>query len=104
MTTWWENKGRIAYQSLGSCVDMALEKGNAEIAIVCGLPLVKLAQAEGANYFGTEGQYNYNSAVSLARESVKLADKEGLPGFLEGDKREIEETLKGMGFYYFRER
>lgn len=99
MTTWWEDKGRSAYRSLGECVDMALEEGNSEIAIICGLPLIKLAQAEGANYFGTEGYYNYNSAADLAKEAVELADKEGLPAFLESDKREIKDTLKGMGFY-----
>ena len=60
--------GKRAYEALGECVETALEEENSEVAVICALPLAKLAEAEQANYFGYEGYYNYNRLLSLLRK------------------------------------
>ena len=96
---WWEEKGRKAYESLGECTQYAIEDENPEIAVICGYPLLKLAEVEGANYFGTQGYYNYNSAHEMAKEAVKLADKKGVPSWMRDEVKEMKETLKTDGWY-----
>jgi len=90
--------GQEAYEKLAVCVMDALEEENSEYAVICGLPLVKLAQAEGANYFGYEGVWNYNIAVELAKKALEFAKEEGVPRWLEDDLQEIERTLREMGY------
>ncbi len=88
--------GKEAYRALIECVDTAIEEDNSEIAVICALPLAKLAQAEGANYFGYEGGYNYNVALNTAREALEYAKEEGVPSWLRDDLRELEETLRRL--------
>ena len=95
---WWEEKGREAYRALGECVEYAIDDENSDIAVICGFPLLKLAEVEGANYFGTEGYYNYNTAHELAKEVVKLADKEGVPSWLQDEVKEMKKILKEGGW------
>ena len=64
------------------------------MAVICALPLVKLAEAEGANYFGYEGVIDYNDAINLAKEALKFAEKEGVPSWLEDDLEELRRTLR----------
>ena len=99
MSEWWEEKGKEAYRALGECTETALEDENSEIAVICGYPLLKLAEVEGANYFGTEGYYNYNTAHELAKEAISLAEKEGIPSFLKDELSEMKRTLKKEGWY-----
>ena len=98
MAEWWKHTGHTIYQSLGKCTERSLEDGNSEMALICGAPLLRLAQIEGANYFGYEGEYNYNTSVDLAREVVDLAEKEGAPDFLRGYVKEMKDVLKEMGY------
>jgi hypothetical protein len=88
--------GKNAYKALSECVQTAIDEENSEIAVICGLPLVKLASAEGANYFGYENHYNYNTAVGLAKNVTKLADKLGVPRWLRDDITDIKKTLKEL--------
>lgn len=88
----WE-KGKEAYKVLGECVEDAIADNNAEMAIVCGYPLLKLAEAERATYFGYEGAWDYNRALELAEEAVKLADKEGVPSWMEGIVDDMRKTI-----------
>jgi len=90
--------GQEAYEKLAICVMDSLEEQDSEFAVICGLPLVKLAQVEGANYFGYEGDWNYNIAVELAKKARDFAKKAGVPDWLEDDLAEMEETLKEMGW------
>lgn len=88
--------GKRAYEALGECVETALEEENSEVAVICALPLAKLAEAEQANYFGYEGYYNYNRAINIAEEALEFAKEEGVPRWLEDDLRELERTIKRL--------
>ena len=94
---WWEEKGKEAYRVLGECVEYAISDENPEMAVICGYPLLKMAEVEKANYFGYEGYWNYNTAWQLAKEAVKLADKEGVPSWMEDAVEDMKKTLKRMG-------
>jgi len=94
---WWEEKGREAYRVLGECVQYAIEDENAEMAIVCGYPLLKMAEVEKASFFGYEGKYNYNTAIYLAEEALKLAKKEGVVTWMRDAVKDMEKTLRKMG-------
>lgn len=94
---WWEEKGKEAYKVLGECVQQALLDENSEMAIICGYPLLKMAEVEKANYFGYEGFWNFNTAWKLAKEAVELAEKEGVPSWMEDAVKDMKKTLKEMG-------
>lgn len=90
-----EKKGIKAYKALIDCVNAALEEESSEYAVICALPLIKLAVAEGANYFGFEDlYYNHRTAINVAKEAVKFAEKEGVPSWLEDDLEEIKKIIK----------
>jgi len=90
--------GRNAYRSLIICVDTAIENENSEIAVICASALMDLAKSEGANYFGDEPPFDYNTALNTVKEAVKFAKKEGVPSWLEDDLKEIkEEYVKCTG-------
>jgi len=38
---WWEEKGKEAYRVLGECVEQAILDENAEMAVICGYPLLR---------------------------------------------------------------
>jgi len=86
--------GKKAYEFLGRCVEVALENDDSEVALLCALPLVKLAESEGADYFGYEGGYNYNTAVELGRKAYSFARREGVPSWLKRYLDELGETLE----------
>ena len=98
MAEWWEDKGHEVYRVLGECVSNALDENESEIAVICGLPLAKLAEVEGANYFGYEGRYNYNTALDMARDVIRLAEEEGVPSFLRDDVEELKRILERVGW------
>lgn len=100
MVEWWESRGREAYHALGRCVSEAIENDNSEIAVICGYPMLKLAETEGANYFGgfEAGAYNYNTAHELAKQTVELAEREGVPAFLRDEAEEMKKILKEGGW------
>lgn len=96
-----EKKGIKAYKALIDCVNAALEEESSEYAVICALPLIKLAVAEGANYFGSEDPshpesfyYNHRTAINVAKEAVKFAEKEGVSSWLEDDLEEIKKIIK----------
>ena len=82
------------YEALASCVRAALEEMNSELAVICGLPLVKMASAEAASYV----EDYYNEAMSLGVEAVRLAESEGVPSWLVDDLEEMKKTLKEAGW------
>ena len=94
---WWEEKGREAYRVLGECVEYAISDENSEMAVICGYPLLKMAEVEKGSFFGYEGYWNYNRAIDLAREAVKLADKEGVVRWMEDAVKDMKKTLREMG-------
>ena len=49
---WWEEKGKEAYRVLGECVEQAILDENAEMAVICGYPLLKMAEVEKGSFFG----------------------------------------------------
>jgi hypothetical protein len=98
MPEWWKEQGKKIYEILGGCVDRALEEENSEIAIICAAPLAKLAEVEGADYFGAEGHYNYNTAMELSKKAIKLAEREGVPSWMRDDVEEIKKIVKEQGF------
>jgi len=65
-----------AYGSLINCVIDAIDKEDSEIAAICALPLVKLAEAENGNYVDTIGA-NYNIAVNTVMDALDLIDRAG---------------------------
>jgi len=95
MAEWWEEKGQEVYRVLGECIEHALEDENSEMATMCGIALAKFAEAEGANYFGYEGPYNFNRAINLVREALELAEKEGVPRWLEDELEELKKIVEG---------
>jgi len=97
MAEWWQEKGRKIYEELGNCVEMALEEENSEVAILCATPLAVLADLEGANYFGNEGYYNFNTAMDISKEAVKLAEEKGVPNWLKDGVETIKKILKDTG-------
>lgn len=98
MPEWWHEEGKKIYSVLGGCVERALEEKNSEIAIICAAPISKLAEVEGADYFGYEGAYNFNTAMELSKKAVKLAEKEGVPSWMKGAVDEIKGIIKREGF------
>jgi len=88
--------GRRAYEALGECVETAIEEENSEVAVICALPLAKLAEAEMASYFGYEGYYNYNTAINIAEEALEYAKEEGVPSWLRDDLNELERTIREL--------
>jgi len=95
---WWEKKGKEAYRVLGECVVYAIEDENAEMAVICGYPLLKMAEVEKGSFFGDEGYWNYNRALDLAREAVRLAEKEGVVKWMESAVEDMKKTLKKGGW------
>jgi len=95
---WWKEKGREAYNVLGECTTLALENENSEMAVICGYPLLKLAETENANYFGTEGTFNYNSAHFIAKEVIELSKEKGVPSWFNHEIAEMEKILKDGGW------
>ena len=85
---------RRGYNTLISCVRSALKERNSELAVICGLPLVKLADAESGTYVDVE----YNEAMDLGSEVVKLAEEEGVPSWLKDDLEEIKKVLRSHGW------
>jgi len=98
--TMLEKKGIRAYRALGECVDSALMEENSEYALICGRTLLKLAEVERANYFGTTiaGHYNYNKAHDLAKDVIALAEEKGLPSYFKADLKEMKKILKEGGW------
>ncbi len=93
-----EELGKKSYEALGVCVERALEEEDSEYATICASGLVHLAKAEGANYFGFENYYNYNTAMELSKEAVKLAEKSGVPDWLKDEVEDIKKALREAGW------
>ena len=90
-----DEKGREAYKALIKCVNESLEQGSSEYAVICALPLIKLAEIESANYFGGAKAmpYDYNTAWDVSKKALVLAGKEGIPTFLEKGEEEIKKVV-----------
>lgn len=87
-----EKSGRESYKALIGCVRIALQEEQSEYAVICGVALLRLADAEKANYFGaTEAvPYDYNTAMGLTKDIIKLADKQGVPHWLDDELKQIK--------------
>jgi len=90
--------GQGAYEALGRCVEESLEEESSEHALICASALVKLADAEGANYFGTQGYYNYNTAMELGKRVLDFVEKEGVPSWMKDDAKQMLQTLRNGGW------
>jgi len=89
-------KAEKAYRALIDCVRSALEEDNVEFAVICGLPLVKMGEAEGGDYVY---EYPYVSeAMELGKEVVEQAEKEGVPSWLRDHVEEIRRILREQGY------
>lgn|GEM_PF-4021286 len=89
-------KGREAYEALISCVAGALEEEDPEYAVLCGYPLLKMAEAELGSYYPAEEFYN--RAFALSREVVRLAEREGVPSWLRRKVEEMKRILREEGW------
>jgi len=85
----WEY-GKNAYKDLILCIDEAIENEEPDVAVICAFGLSHLAQAEKASYWGTEGAYDYNTAMDRVRRAIKFAKKEGVPSYLRKELEELE--------------
>jgi len=83
------------YEALASCVLEALEEEEPELAVICGLPLVELANAEKGSYVIESW---YNEAMELGRRALELARREGVPSWLRDDVEKIWEILRESGW------
>jgi len=81
------------YEALMSCVRFALRERNSDLAVIFGLPLVKMASAEAGAYIE-----DYNEAMDLGVAVVKLAEKKGVSPWLHDDLEELKETLREAGW------
>ena len=89
-------KGREAYMALISCVTSALEEEDPEYAVLCGYPLLKMAEAELGSYYPADEFYN--RALELSREVVRLAEREGVPSWLRRKVEEMKRALREAGW------
>jgi len=82
------------YETLAWCVREALEEEEPELAVICGLPLVELANTEKASYV----EDWYNEAMELGRRALELARREGVPSYLRDDVEKIRRILRESGW------
>jgi len=91
-----KRKAEEAYRALIDCVRTALEEENAELAVICGASLVKMGEVEKGSYIY---EYPYvNEAMELGIEVVKLAEREGVPSWLEKYVDEMKRILEDAGY------
>jgi len=83
------------YEALAWCVREALEEEESELAVICGLPLVELANAEKGSYVIESW---YNEAMELGRRALELARREGVPSWLRDDVEKIRRILRESGW------
>ena len=87
---------RKAYRALEECVFMALGNDNLEIAVICAVPLAKLAEIEAGSYLADAE--DYNNALPLSERVLEEAEEASLPSWLKRRVRELRQILEETGW------
>ena len=89
--------GRSLYGVFGRAVSNCVKSNNGEYCAIYAPSLAWILEQEGANYWGTRGEFDWNVLVELCVDAIRVAKSEGYPQYLSNGVLEAERIMREMG-------